>query len=80
VPPVADKVVIRMVIRLTPDGRLASPPQVMTRGTGASFEAFRDSAVRAVMVSQPFNMLRRETYETWREIDIDFDERTMFGF
>jgi hypothetical protein len=80
VPPVADKVVIRMVIRLTPDGRLASPPQVMTRGTGAAFEAFRDSAVRAVMVSQPFNMLRRETYETWREIDIDFDERPMFGF
>lgn len=80
VPPVADKVVIRMVIRLTPDGRLASPPQVMTRGSGAAFEAFRDSAVRAVMVSQPFNMLRRETYETWREIDIDFDERTMFGF
>jgi colicin import membrane protein len=80
VPPVADKVVIRMVIRLNPDGRLASPPQVMTRGTGAAFEAFRDSAVRAVMVSQPFNMLRRETYETWREIDIDFDERTMFGF
>ena len=80
VPPVAEKVVIRMVIRLTPDGRLASPPQVMTRGSGASFEAFRDSAVRAVMVSQPFNMLRRETYETWREIDIDFDERTMFGF
>lgn len=80
VPPVADKIVIRMVIRLTPDGRLASPPQVMTRGSGAAFEAFRDSAVRAVMVSQPFNMLRRETYETWREIDIDFDERTMFGF
>ena len=80
VPPVAEKVVIRMVIRLTPDGKLASPPQVMTRGTGAAFEAFRDSAVRAVMVSQPFNMLRRETYETWREIDIDFDERTMFGF
>ena len=80
VPPVAEKVVIRMVIRLTPDGRLASPPQVMTRGTGAAFEAVRDSAVRAVMVSQPFNMLRRETYETWREIDIDFDERTMFGF
>lgn len=80
VPPVADKIVIRMVIRLTPDGRLASPPQVLTRGNGAAFEAFRDSAVRAVMVSQPFNMLRRETYETWREIDIDFDERTMFGF
>jgi colicin import membrane protein len=79
VPPLAEKVVIRMMIRLTPDGRLASPPQVMTRGSGAAFEAFRDSAVRAVMVSQPFNMLRRESYETWREIDIDFDERTMFG-
>ncbi|HWV55246.1 cell envelope integrity protein TolA [Pseudorhodoplanes sp.] len=79
VPPLAEKVVIRMVIRLLPDGRLASPPQVLTRGSGASFEAFRDSAVRAVMVSQPFTMLRKETYEVWREIDIDFDERTMFG-
>jgi hypothetical protein len=79
VPPLAEKVVIRMVIRLLPDGRLASPPQVMTRGSGAAFEAFRDSAVRAVMVSQPFTMLRKETYEVWREIDIDFDERTMFG-
>jgi colicin import membrane protein len=79
VPPLAEKVVIRMVIRLTPDGRLAAPPQVMTRGSGPAFDAFRDSAVRAVMVSQPFNMLRKETYEVWREIDIDFDERTMFG-
>ena len=79
VPPLAEKVTIRMVIRLQPDGRLASAPQVMTRGSGPAFEAFRDSAVRAVMVSQPFNMLRRESYETWREIDIDFDERTMFG-
>jgi len=79
VPPLAEKVVIRMVIRLNPDGRLASPPQVLTRGSGPAFEAFRDSAVRAVMVSQPFTMLRRETYDIWREIDIDFDERTMFG-
>jgi outer membrane biosynthesis protein TonB len=79
VPPLAEKVIIRMVIRLLPDGRLASPPQVVTRGSGAAFEAFRDSAVRAVMVSQPFNMLRKETYDVWREIDIDFDERTMFG-
>jgi colicin import membrane protein len=80
VPPAPEKIVISMRIRLTPDGRLASPPQVMTRGSGPAYEAFRDSAVRAVLVSQPFNMLRRETYETWREIDVDFDERTMFGF
>jgi colicin import membrane protein len=79
VPPLAEKVVIRMVIRLNPDGRLASPPQVLTRGSGPAFDAFRDSAVRAVMVSQPFTMLRKETYDVWREIDIDFDERTMFG-
>ncbi|MGD9925921.1 MAG: protein TolA [Pseudorhodoplanes sp.] len=80
VPPVAEKVVISMRIRLLPDGRLSGPPQVLSRGSGPAFEAFRDSAVRAVLVSQPFNMLRRETYETWREIDVDFDERTMFGF
>lgn len=80
VPYTADKMIITLVIRLTPDGRLASPPQVVTTGRGANFEAQRDAAVRAVLATEPFNFFRKETYNNWREIMIDFDEKTMYGY
>lgn len=80
VPQTSEKVIITMVIRLTRDGRLASPPQVLTAGRGAIFEAQRDAAVRAVLATEPYNFFRPETYDAWREITIDFDEKTLFGF
>ena len=38
----------------------------------------RESAVRALFRSQPFDMLRPEHYELWKEIEITFDPRDMF--
>jgi hypothetical protein len=71
--------VIRIVMELSRDGRLTAPPRVVTTGRGPMFEAWRDSAVRAILVSQPFNMLRQETYETWQSIEVEFDEKLIFG-
>jgi colicin import membrane protein len=34
--------------------------------------------VRAVFLSQPFDMLKPEHYELWKEIEITFDPRYMF--
>ena len=65
-------------IRFKRDGTLAIGPQVMTSGSGARFEAMRDSAVRAVMVGQPYTMLRPDHYEIWKEIDFTFDTSQMF--
>lgn len=70
--------VIRVRIRLTRDGKLSAPPAVLSRGSGQLFETARDSAVRAVFRGQPFNMLRPETYETWKDIEVTFDPRDMF--
>jgi colicin import membrane protein len=39
--------------------------------------ASRDSAIRAVFRGQPFDMLRPETYEEWKDIEITFDPRDM---
>ena len=64
-------IVIR--VRLRPDGTHAIGPQVLTSGRGPMFEAARDSAVIAILRGQPFNMLRPENYETWKEMDIGFD-------
>jgi colicin import membrane protein len=70
------QVIIR--IRFKRDGTLAVGPQVMTSGSGARYEAMRDSAVRAVFVGQPYTMLRPEHYEIWKEIDFTFDTTQMF--
>jgi colicin import membrane protein len=65
---------VEIEVQLTRDGRLASPPRVVSSGRGPMYEAYREAALRAVYASQPFDMLRPETYETWREVIIDFDE------
>jgi hypothetical protein len=63
---------IRIRISLRPDGTLSAPPEVTTNGSGGTYEAVRDSTLRAINASQPFNMLRPSTYESWRELDIGF--------
>jgi outer membrane biosynthesis protein TonB len=70
--------VIRIRIQLGRDGRLTAPPLVITHGTGKLFDTARDSAVRAVFRGQPFDMLKPEHYDTWKDIEVTFDPRDMF--
>ncbi len=74
----ASQTQVTIRIRFRKDGTLAVGPQVITSGSGAQFNAMRDSAVRAVFVGQPYTMLRPEHYEQWKEIDFTFDTRQMF--
>lgn len=71
------ELVVAIRIRLKPDGTLAAPPQVTTSGQTPLFMAARDSAIRAVFRGQPFDMLRPETYEVWKDIEVTFDPRDM---
>ena len=75
----ADEVQITIRISFTRGGTLSAPPSVLTSGSGVRFNAMRDSAVRAVLVGQPYTMLRPDHYETWKEIDFTFDTKEMFG-
>jgi colicin import membrane protein len=70
--------VIRIRIRLGRDGRLAGPPIVLSSGSGQMFNSARDSAARAVLLGQPYDMLKPENYETWKEMEVTFDPRDMF--
>lgn len=74
----AEQSQVTIRIRFRKDGTLATGPQVITSGSGAQFNATRDSAVRAVFVGQPYTMLRPEHYDLWKEIDFTFDTRQMF--
>ena len=74
-----DQYAVTIHIRLTRDHRLAGQPEVLSSGEGALFEATRDSAVRAVIQGQPYDMLSQSTYELWKELDINFNPREVFG-
>jgi len=69
-------VLVRM--RLKSDGTLAAPPEVLNSGHSPHYLAARDSAKRAVIRGQPYDMLRPEHYEQWKDIEITFDPRDMF--
>jgi len=73
-----DELKIRVLIRIGRDRKLGGPPRVLTSGSGPLYVAARDSAVRALFLSQPFDMLRPEHYELWKEIEVTFDPRYMF--
>jgi hypothetical protein len=71
------ELVVQVQVKFKPDGTLAAPPVVVTRGNTPMFIAARDSAVRALYAGQPFDMLKPEHYEQWKDIEITFDPRSM---
>jgi colicin import membrane protein len=69
-------VVLRVVFK--PDGMVAKPPELV-EGTPSSIgPAMVESATRAILQCQPFTMLRKETYDTWKDMELKFDPRDMF--
>lgn len=75
----ADQFQVTIRIRFKRDGTLEMGPQVLTSGNGVRFNAIRDSAVRAVLIGQPFTMLRPDHYDIWKEMDFTFDTKDMFS-
>jgi len=74
-----DQYVVTVHIRLTRDHRLDGQPEVLSGGEGPLFEATRDSAVRAVLQAQPYDMLSPSTYDLWKDITLTFNPREVFG-
>jgi hypothetical protein len=72
-----DELVVQIRMKLNPDGTLAGPPMVLTSGKTQLFIASRESAMRAVFRGQPFDMLKPEHYEQWKDVEITFDPRDM---
>ncbi len=75
VPPGAQdlKVVIR--VAFNPDGSVAGTPELLVAPMSPSGPAFYESAKRAVLGCQPYKMLRLETYDVWKDIEMTFDPK-----
>jgi hypothetical protein len=65
---------ITVRVHLKRDGTVDGSPEIVSDPTDAAhYQAAATSAVRAVIQNQPFTMLGQNTYERWKETDIDFD-------
>jgi colicin import membrane protein len=73
-----EELYVTVRIQLGRDRRLIAPPQIVSRGSSTRYQAAAEAAVRAVLQGQPYNMLRDETYDQWKYMDIDFDPKQMF--
>lgn len=74
-----EELIVDIRIRLTPDKRLAAPPEVVSRGSSPRYRAAADAAMRAVLQAQPYDMLRPQTYDQWKDMIVTFDPRQMFN-
>jgi hypothetical protein len=78
----AENLIVQIRVFLNPDGSLAQPPELMDKTkmlTGNSYyRTAAESAMRAIRRCQPFKM-PADKYNSWREIELNFDPREMLG-
>ncbi len=74
----ARDLVVLVRVQFRTDGTLASEPQVVNRGSSPYFQVAAESATRAVRRCQPYT-LPAAKYEVWRDVEVTFDPRDMFG-
>jgi outer membrane biosynthesis protein TonB len=73
----ADKIVIKLRLRLNEDGTLVGYPTIANSDPSPFFQAAADSAVRAVYQCQPYE-LPSEKYALWRDMILNFDPSDMY--
>jgi colicin import membrane protein len=61
------------------DGSLAQMPVLVAGSPSPLGPALAESGKRALLLCQPFTMLKPEHYAQWRDITVDFDPRDLAG-
>ena len=74
----AQDLVVRVRVQFRTDGTLSAEPSLMNRGSSPYFQVAAESAMRAVRRCQPYT-LPAAKYDIWRDVEVTFDPRDMFG-
>jgi colicin import membrane protein len=74
----AQDLVVRVRVQFRTNGTLSAEPVLMNRGTSPYFQVAAESAMRAVRRCQPYT-LPAAKYDVWRDVEVTFDPRDMFG-
>jgi outer membrane biosynthesis protein TonB len=70
-------VVLRVLFK--PDGAMAQEPVLVEGSASALGPALADSAKRALLLCQPFTMLKTEHYDQWKDLELKFDPHELLG-
>jgi colicin import membrane protein len=70
-------VVLRVLFK--PDGSMVQAPVVVEGSASALGPALAESAKRALLLCQPFTMLKAEHYDQWKDLELKFDPHELLG-
>ena len=73
-----DRMVVEVEVRLGPDGRLQQTPRVINSGPGSIFADAANSAVRALVQCEPYDMPAEFYQGGWDHMVVTFDPQRMF--
>jgi colicin import membrane protein len=74
----AQDLIVRLRVQFRTDGTLSAEPVLINNGSSPYFRVAAESAMRAVRRCQPYT-LPAAKYEVWRDVEVTFDPRDMFG-
>jgi colicin import membrane protein len=70
-------VVLRVLFKA--DGSMVQAPTLVEGSASALGPALAESAKRALLLCQPFTMLRPEHYDQWKDLELKFDPHELLG-
>jgi outer membrane biosynthesis protein TonB len=70
-------VYVSLRVLFKPDGTLAQMPIVVAGSASPLGPALAESGTRALLMCQPFTMLKPEHYAQWKDITVDFNPRDL---
>jgi colicin import membrane protein len=73
-----DRIKIEIEVKLGPDGRIQGQPKVVSRGTGPLYSDMADSAMRALIQCQAYDLPKHLYKGGWDHMIVDFDPSRMF--
>lgn len=74
----AQELVVIFRVQFNPDGSVKRGPDVIGGRPNATGPAFAESAKRAILQCQPYTMLRKETFDSWQDMELAFKPSDMF--
>ncbi len=73
------KVYVVLRVLFKPDGSMVNEPTLVEATASQLGPALAESAKRALLLCQPFTMLKPEHYDQWKDLELKFDPRELLG-
>ena len=74
----ADKIRIEIEVRLGADGRITGQPKIVSRGTGPLYSDMANSAQRALIQCEPYDLPKHLYKGGWDHMIVEFDPSRMY--